>query len=236
MRGLVRSLTGGGDGGGTPGPPGPPGADGAPGTNGADGAQGPPGIDGQDGADGPMGPPGAQGATGANGADGATGPQGIQGIQGPHGPQGEDGEPGPMGPTGPTGPQGPAGGGGSAWTTVEQNLGSTAAVSGHFVLTDAAIAPSSKVIVQQAPGPYTGKGTLADEATMDTLWCVAEPQTGQAVVHWRVNGYLTLVPNYPNTPRFQALSNSTISDRYPGDMPTLIGKTRGNIKFLYQVA
>ena len=141
-----------------------------------------------------------------------------------------------MGPPGPTGPQGPAGGGGSAWTTVEQDLGSTAAVSGHFVLTDAAISSTSKVIVQQAPGPYTGKGTLADEATMDTLWCVAEPQTGQAVVHWRVNGYLTLVPNYPNTPMFQALSNSTISDRYPGDMPTLLGKTRGNVKFSYQVA
>lgn len=223
MFALVRGLFGEG-GGGTPGPAGPPGADGAPGANGVDGAQGPPGLDGQDGQDGLIG---------ANGADGAPG---IQGVQGPPGAQGEDGEPGPMGPPGPTGPQGPAGGGGSAWTTVEQNLGSTASVSGHFVLTDAAISSTSKVIVQQAPGPYTGKGTLADEATMDTLWCVAEPQTGQAVVYWRVNGYLTLVPNLPDTPRLQPLNNSTISDRFPGDIPTLIGKVRGNVKFSYQVA
>jgi hypothetical protein len=212
---------------GEPGPAGPPGVPGPAGAAGATGPAGPPGVDGADGADGadgPMGPAGPAGATGA------------AGPQGPPGPPGEDGLDGERGPPGPTGPQGPAGAGGSA-TTVEVNLGSTATFRGKFTITDAAISGTSKVLVWQAPGPYTGKGTRADEAEMQPVSViVAEPGAGSAVVKWqtppmvvetfsmRVGGQPAsgIVPGFKDP---QALAGPAVRR----------GRVRGNVKFTYQV-
>jgi hypothetical protein len=138
---------------------------------------------------------------------------------------------------GPTGPQGPAGGGGGSWTTVEVNLGGVGSESwrGKFTITDATITPTSKIVIQQAPGPYTGKGTRADEAEMDPLWCVAEPGSGQATVYWRtLTGVLNLVVNDPVN------SSSTVESAFQDIIPETVqqrvaGLVRGNVKFTYQV-
>lgn len=73
-----------------------------------------------------------------------------------------------------------------SWTAYEANLGSAPLREGTFTITDAGVTASSKVLVNQAIGPYTGKGTLADEAVMDQLLCVAEPAAGTATVYFRV--------------------------------------------------
>lgn len=56
-------------------------------------------------------------------------------------------------------------------TTVEVDLtGSGAAVrAGSFQITGTGFTPGKMVIISQAPGPYTGKGTLADEAECDPI-------------------------------------------------------------------
>jgi hypothetical protein len=69
--------------------------------------------------------------------------------------------------------------------TAEINLGTAAVHSGKFTLTDAAIKPTSKLFVQLAPGPYTGKGTRADEAQMYAgIIFTASPGNGLATVYW----------------------------------------------------
>jgi hypothetical protein len=69
--------------------------------------------------------------------------------------------------------------------TAEINLGTVALHSGKFTLTDAAIKPTSKLLVQLAPGPYTGKGTRADEAQMYAgITFAASPGNGLATVYW----------------------------------------------------
>jgi len=72
-----------------------------------------------------------------------------------------------------------------SWTTVEVDLGSQAVWRGTFQITDAAITPETAVVVLQGAGPYTNKGTLADEAEMDNVWCVASAGDGVATVYWR---------------------------------------------------
>lgn len=73
-------------------------------------------------------------------------------------------------------------------TTVEVNLGSTPAWRGSFTIPNAEINPNSKIIIQQASGPYSGKGSKGDESEMDQIFCVAEAGPGQAVVRWRTVG------------------------------------------------
>jgi hypothetical protein len=41
--------------------------------------------------------------------------------------------------------------------------------SGHFTIADVDLVPGKPVMIQQAVGPYTGKGTLMDEAEMDQV-------------------------------------------------------------------
>lgn len=54
---------------------------------------------------------------------------------------------------------------GFSMTTVEVDLGSVANVSGEFEVTGlTGLTPGLAVLITQAPGPYTGKGTLEDEA------------------------------------------------------------------------
>ncbi len=86
------------------------------------------------------------------------------------------------------------GGSGASATTVEIDLGS-AKFSGKFTITDAAITSSSKVLCWQAPGPYTGKGTLADEAEMQPVQVISvEPGSGSAVVKWQTPPTIVVAP------------------------------------------
>jgi hypothetical protein len=64
-----------------------------------------------------------------------------------------------------------AGGGGAGitLTTVEVNLGTVLRNSGMFSITTTGLTASKAVAISQAVGPYTGKGTLADETEMDIL-------------------------------------------------------------------
>jgi hypothetical protein len=61
------------------------------------------------------------------------------------------------------------GGAGVTLTTVEVDVGSNAKTGGKFTIAGAGFTPGKPVLIQQAVGPYTGKGTRADEAEMDQL-------------------------------------------------------------------
>lgn len=74
----------------------------------------------------------------------------------------------------------------SAWSVHEADLGTEPVREGVFTITDEDILADSRVVIVQGVGPYTGKGTLADEATMDQLMCVAEAGSGTATVYFRV--------------------------------------------------
>lgn len=123
-------------------------------------------------------------------------------------------------------------------TTVEVDLGSTLKFSGKFTITDASISSTSKVLCWQAPGPYTGKGTRADEAERQPVQIVAvEPASGSAVVKWQTPPYLA-------PQRYPATGGQPASTIIPGlkDPSALvglgakrIGLVRGNVKFSYMV-
>lgn len=127
--------------------------------------------------------------------------------------------------------------GGGSWTVYEADLGSTAAWQGRFTITDAAISATSKVMIMQAPGPYTGKGTLADEAEMDPLWCVAYAGTGQATVYWRTFTMVGMTMSAPRGTQPAASANTQHgAPDYSVPVSVLLGRVRGNVKFLYSVA
>lgn len=54
-------------------------------------------------------------------------------------------------------------------TTVEVDLGTTPKTGGKFNITGVGLTTGKAVFITQANGPYTDKGTLADEAEMDRL-------------------------------------------------------------------
>jgi hypothetical protein len=146
-----------------------------------------------------------------------------------------------MGPPGPQGPQGPAGGGGGASaTTVEKDLGSTPVFRGTFSITDAAISGTSKVLVWQAQGPYTGKGTQASDAEMDRVEIAyVQPAAGSALVGWQTPATYFEIP-YALQPGDQGRPNSVIgagAQRREHEMVQRArrGRVRGNIKFHYVV-
>lgn len=57
--------------------------------------------------------------------------------------------------------------------------------SGRFTITHASIAPTDKLSLSLAPGPYDGKGSRADEAEMvGPITFSAAPSSGSAVVYW----------------------------------------------------
>lgn len=251
-----------------PGPVGPSGSQGPQGATGATGPIGPPGVDadepeiplpipGPAGPQGPQGTAGINGIIGANGLDGLDGEPGLdslipgpRGLTGNTGSQGIQGVPGPPGLDadepevpyiipGPTGPQGPAGGGGGSAITVEVNLGATATWRGRFTITNASIASTSKIMIWQAPGPYTGKGTRADEAEMQPVRIIAtNPATGSATVYWETPPMITRYME----PISQFLTAGTTVLNSPKDpqgnsrgYARRIGKVRGNVKFSYVI-
>ncbi len=55
------------------------------------------------------------------------------------------------------------------FTTIEVNLGNQRRRSGKFSITSSGLTIGKQVMIYQASGPYTGKGTLADESEMDGI-------------------------------------------------------------------
>jgi hypothetical protein len=130
------------------------------------------------------------------------------------------------------------GGGGGSATTVEVNLGSAMVFQGKFTITDAAITATSKVLCWQAPGPYTGKGTLADEAVMQPVQVIAVvPGSGSAVVHWQTPPMLA--PQNPSRMAGQPANNVVPGAKDPQAIADRgvkrVGNVRGNVKFSYTV-
>ncbi len=115
-------------------------------------------------------------------------------------------------------------------TTMEVDVGSTLKWFGKFTITDTAISTSSKVLVWQAPGPYTGKGTLADEATMSKISCVAEALTGSATVYWETEAMFTSQILSKRGADSDGTTNPIIVN-----VSRRINRVRGNIKFTYIV-
>lgn len=72
-----------------------------------------------------------------------------------------------VGPTPPPPP--PSGSGATVLVEVEVFLGSVPRRSGRFSIVGTGLIIGRPVVIQKANGPYTGKGTLADEAEMDLL-------------------------------------------------------------------
>lgn len=127
------------------------------------------------------------------------------------------------------------GGGGGSATTVEVDLGSTPKWTGKFTITDAGISGTSKVLCWQAPGPYTGKGTRADEAELQPVSVISvEPGSGSAVVKWQTPPMVALDP-FPSI----VLPAGNLPPRDPQSIirirPKRLGKVRGNVKFSYTV-
>lgn len=132
-----------------------------------------------------------------------------------------------------------AGGAGSSATTVEADIGVTPKFAGKFTITDAAISGTSKVMCWQAPGPYTGKGTRADEAEMQPVQVVSvEPGSGSAVVKWQTPPMSGMVREVQAGrlnaagATFDRLGNQRWPDVFS---PVRIGRVRGNVKFSYVV-
>lgn len=115
-----------------------------------------------------------------------------------------------------------AAGGAASATTVEVALGAVN-FAGSFTITDAAITSGSKILCWQAPGPYTGKGTRADEASMQAVAVIAvEPAAGTARVSWQ-------------TPPLAAMRRATVGALDTTWMAVRLGRAGGNVKFSYMV-
>lgn len=134
----------------------------------------------------------------------------------------------------------PGGSGGGSATTVEKDLGSTPDFRGKFTITDAAIGPTNKVLCWQAPGPYTGKGTRADEAEMQPVTVIAvEPASGSAVVKWQTPPMFAVLPDLQYGSKLNAtgatFDRSDNQQRAEVGTPRRIGRVRGSVKFSYMV-
>jgi len=55
------------------------------------------------------------------------------------------------------------------FSTVEVDLGAAPSLSGSFTIPGAGLTVGKPVLIQQAAGPYTGKGDHADEAEGDQV-------------------------------------------------------------------
>jgi hypothetical protein len=122
-------------------------------------------------------------------------------------------------------------------TTVEVDLGSTPKFQGKFTITDAGISGTSKVLCWQAPGPYTGKGTRADEACMQPVNVVmVNPGSGSAEVCWETPPMLTVSPLLTNaSPLGGGTAANSGTNRGPQFFAKRLGNVRGNVKFSYTI-
>jgi hypothetical protein len=119
---------------------------------------------------------------------------------------------------------------------VEVDLGSSPIFSGSFVITDSSFTPTSRVLVWQAPGPYTGKGTLADEAAMAPVVVISvEPVEDECLVRWETPPIVVAVPQLVGSGGRNA--TGILEDVQARHLFTLErrGRVRGNIKFSYVI-
>jgi hypothetical protein len=127
------------------------------------------------------------------------------------------------------------------------NLGSTPTWRGKFTVTDAGIDATKKVMLWQAPGPYTGKGSAlsADEGAMDPIHISAViPAAGSAVVHWEtVLGLSDVRDNaalpadtstaQPNNERASTNLSQHADHPVARVIAKRVGLVKGNVKFSY---
>jgi hypothetical protein len=119
-------------------------------------------------------------------------------------------------------------------TTVEPTL--PLGFQGAFTITDAAITATSKILCWQAPGPYTGKGTRADEAALQPVSVLSvEPATGSAVVQWQTPPSYTQQLKLPDGSRFATSAALNEQMLFPTLIPRRVGRVRGPVKFFYLV-
>lgn len=87
-----------------------------------------------------------------------------------------------------------AGGGGAGLTlsVFEQDMGNVAVYGGNFQITGlSGLTANKPVLVHQAPGPYTGKGTLQDEPEMDMVFATGYVVNATTIqVYWVVGPHL----------------------------------------------
>lgn len=112
----------------------------------------------------------------------SSGPTGFTGSQGV-------GFTGSQGVLGYTGSAGSGSGGSFTLTTVEVNIGSNPRRSGAFGITGTGLTPGKPVFIQQAVGPYTGKGTLEDEAEMDQVNVTALVEDATNIIAYWTSTY-----------------------------------------------
>lgn len=122
--------------------------------------------------------------------------------------------------------------GGTVTTIVEVDLGAFA-TSGTFTITEAGSTTAKKIAIWQHPGPYTGKGTLADAGSADPLVLSAEALNGSIKVRWQS------MPRYAwvwdvGSPSIETRSAPQDDPQARGYMRR-VGGVRGNFKFIYQV-
>lgn len=125
-----------------------------------------------------------------------------------------------------------------AATTVEVDLGSTATWRGRFTITDAGISGTSKILCWQAPGPYTGKGTRADEAEMQPVSITAvNPGSGSATAYWETPPLIssTTRRNVGGQPASAIIPGNKDASSLAGTTNQRLGKVRGNVKFTYMI-
>ena len=137
----------------------------------------------------------------------------------------EDGQDGDMGPPGPQGATGPSGGGGGSVVggTVEVNLGATPRHEGEFTIANGSLTPASRVLVWQACGPYTGKGSSVDESEWTHVSVKnVFPISSSARVFWQT-------PPSSGVPGAAA----GLGGNYPRSRR--INRVRGNVKFHYAI-
>lgn len=131
--------------------------------------------------------------------------------------------------------------GGLTITTLDVDLGAPS-TRGKFTITDAAIVVGHVVQCWQAPGPYTGKGTRADEAEAQPVQVIAVEVTGAgtAEVRWQTP---PLVVNDWSSRSGGGREAAPISsfdrlvNRLLPHQPTQrrLGKVRGHVSFYYMV-
>lgn len=86
----------------------------------------------------------------------------------------------------------PSGGSSAAFIEVEKDLGSAARTAGQFTITGlSGLTTGKPVNIFQAVAPYTGKGTLADEAEMDNISVKASVTAADTITaYWNADGYV----------------------------------------------
>lgn len=74
-------------------------------------------------------------------------------------------------------------------SNIEVDIGNNPRRSGKFDIAGFGLATGKPVIIQQAVGPYTGKGTLADETEMDQLLITASVANSTTITAYWTSHY-----------------------------------------------